>query len=249
MARDDNMENSDWQYDTAKDLEQTVVERLRRFPREPDLLVYCCRSLAALLLRAYLKIFHRFAVQGKEQLPQEGSFILVANHASHLDALCLTALVPLKKLHRVFPVAAKDYFYATAPRTFFSAVFINSLPFGRYSDTRQSLRLCQELLANPGNVLILFPEGTRTSTGKIGAFKPGCGMLVAGTTIPVVPCCIEGAFAAYPKGRLLPWPKKIRLIVGAPRSYAQLPPGKEAAAQISNELREAILSLQKEERQ
>ena len=86
-----------------------------------------------------------------------------------------------------FPAAARDYFFVSAPRIFLAAVVINALPFERKLTPRQSLKLCEGLLHNSGNVLILFPEGTRSTTGELGEFKPGVGHLLAGRDVPVVP--------------------------------------------------------------
>ena len=176
-----------WSYQPASDLDQSLVERLRRFPREPDLAVYAARSLAALIIRSWLRLYHRFEVIGAEHLPREGSFMMVANHTSHLDTLCILSALPLRKLHRAFPAAAQDYFFVSMPRLAVAAVVVNALPFGRKGQIRNSLELCRHLLGNPGNVLILFPEGTRTRTGELGEFKPGIGLLAAGAEIPVVP--------------------------------------------------------------
>ena len=233
----------EWRYDMAPDLDQTVVERLRRFPREPDMLVYGLRSLAALGLRVWLCLYHRLEVIGREHLPTEESYVLVANHTSHLDTLCLLSVLPLKRLHRAFPAAAADYFFTSVPRIAMAAVVVNALPFDRKIHIHQSLSLCKELLANPGDVLILFPEGTRSTTGAIGEFKPGIGLLLAGTDMPVLPCYLAGAFEAWPRGRMLPRPGRLRLTIGAPRNYAALPSGKSSALQICQELRQAIVEL------
>jgi 1-acyl-sn-glycerol-3-phosphate acyltransferase len=232
-----------WNYEPAADLDQPTVERLRRFPREPDMLVYGLRSAVALVLRAWLKLYHRLEITGFEHLPREGSFIMAANHASHLDTLCLLAALPLRKLHRAFPAAAQDYFFVSVPRLAMAAIVVNALPFGRQKNIRHSLDLCRQLLANPGNILILFPEGTRTATGQIGEFKPGIGLLVAGTNIPVVPCHLHGAYAAWPKWKLWPRPRKVRLQIGPPRAYASPLPGKESSEQIGHDLRQAICDL------
>ena len=157
-----------WRYESAADLDQPFIERLRHFPREPDMLVYGVRSLAALALRGWLSVYHRLEIVGRENLPANGSFVLVANHTSHLDTLCLLAALPLRQLHRAFPAAARDYFFVTAPRVAAAAIFVNALPFERQIHARQSLELCRHLLANPGNVLILFPEGTRSLDGALG---------------------------------------------------------------------------------
>ena len=232
-----------WQYEPAPDLDQPLAERLRRFPREPDLTIYGLRSLAALLTRGWLRLYHRLEIVGRENLPAQGSFVIVANHTSHLDTLCLLSALPLCKLHRAFPAAAQDYFFVTVPRLAVAAVVVNALPFGRQKHIRQSLELCRLLLSNPGNVLILFPEGTRTATGQMGAFKPGIGLLVAGTHLPVVPCHFTGGFAAWPKGKLIPRPRKLRLRIGPPRNYSALTPGREAAEQICADLHKAVAEL------
>jgi 1-acyl-sn-glycerol-3-phosphate acyltransferase len=232
-----------WRYQPAQDLEQTFVERLRRFPREPDMLVYGLRSAVALFIRAGLRLYNRFEIVGAENLPGDESFVLVANHASHLDTVCLLAALPLRRLHRAFPAAAADYFFQSVPRIWIASVVVNALPFERSLNVRQSLALCRQLLANRGNVLIIFPEGTRSLDGAMRDFKAGVGALVAGRDVKVLPCYLEGAFKAWPKGRRLPRPAKVRLRIGPPRSYAGVLSEKESAAAIASELHAAVLNL------
>jgi 1-acyl-sn-glycerol-3-phosphate acyltransferase len=232
-----------WRYEPAQNIDKPLTERLRHFPREPEMTVYGLRSIAALFIRAWLRIYHRLEITGRENLPAESSFVMVANHSSHLDALCLLAALPLKKLHRAFPAAAVDYFFQSVPRTWMAAIVVNALPFARQVQIRQSLSLCEGLLANPGNVLILFPEGTRSSTGQMNAFKPGIGLLLAGQTVPVLPCYLTGAFRAWGKGRILPKPTKLRLAIGAPRNYATFPSSKESACAIAADLQRAVQML------
>src|SRR5205809_4891803 len=113
---------------------------------EPGLLVRGLRSMAGVAVRWWLRVYDRLTIVGRENLPADRSFILVANHASHLDTLCLLAALPLGKLHRAFPAAAKDYFFVTVPRLLAAAVVINALPFDRQIHLRQSLSLCKQLL-------------------------------------------------------------------------------------------------------
>jgi 1-acyl-sn-glycerol-3-phosphate acyltransferase len=235
--------NMTWQYESAPDLDKSLAERLRRFPREPDITIYGLRSLVALILRGWLRMFHRLEIVGRENLPAQGSYVIVANHTSHLDTLCVLAAMPLRKLHRAFPAAAQDYFFVSVPRLAVAAVVVNALPFGRRKHIRQSLDLCRELLTNEGNVLILFPEGTRTATGQMNEFKPGVGLLAAGADLPVVPCHLAGGFQAWPKGRWIPRPRKLVLRIGPPRNFAGLPPGKESAEQICKDLQQAVAEL------
>ena len=232
-----------WRYDSARDLEQAPIDRLRQFPREPDMLVYGLRSLCALIIRGLLRVYNRFEIIGHENLRTNRSLVIVANHCSHLDTLCLLAALPLQKLHRAFPVAASDYFFQRVPRLWAAAVLVNALPFGRHGRTRKSLTICSELLANPGTILIIFPEGTRSTTGEINEFKSGIGALVAGKDLAVVPCFIDGTFRAWPKGKRFPRPQKLRLIVGTPRNYRERTTDKIDISTIAAELRGAVNDL------
>jgi 1-acyl-sn-glycerol-3-phosphate acyltransferase len=232
-----------WRYDSARDLDQAPTDRLRRFPREPDMLVYGLRSLCALIIRGLLRLYNRFEIVAHENLRTNRSLLIVANHCSHLDTLCLLAALPLRKLHRAFPVAASDYFFQRVPRLWAAAVLVNALPFGRHSRTRKSLTICSELLADPGTILIIFPEGTRSITGEINEFKSGIGALVAGKDVAVVPCFIDGTFRAWPKGKRFPRSRKVRLIVGEPRNYRSRTTDRVGLTAIANELRDAVIAL------
>src|SRR5881409_1525443 len=143
-----------WRYRSLRDLERTPLDRLREFPREPDMLVCGLRSIVALIIRGLLRIYNRFEIVGHENLRTNRSLVIVANHCSHLDALCLLAALPLRKLHRAFPAAAADYFFQSVPRTFIAAVVTNALPFARRVRVRRSLSICSELLSDPENILI-----------------------------------------------------------------------------------------------
>ena len=232
-----------WRYTPANDLDQTMAERLRNFPREPDMLVYTLRSLVAVVIRAALRIYHRFEISGAEHLPRDGSFVLVANHSSHLDTVCLLAALPFRQLHRAFPAAAADYFFQSVPRTWVASIVVNALPFARNAQVRQSLNICGELLANPGNVLIIFPEGTRSRDGAVQQFKSGIGALVAGRDVNVLPCYLAGASRVWPKGQSLPRPGKVRLIIGPPRNFAARTADKAGISAIASELRTAVVEL------
>jgi 1-acyl-sn-glycerol-3-phosphate acyltransferase len=225
-------------------LERRAVDRLRRFPREPDLIVYGFRSVFALIIRGLLRFYVRLEIRGAENLPNDESFVLVANHSSHLDTLCLLAALPLRRLHRAFPVAAEDYFFRSLPRTWFAAVVMNALPFARQVRMREGLFICAQLLAQPGNVLIIFPEGTRSQTGEMRPFKSGIGALLAGRDVSVLPCHLQGAFRAWPKGRRLPRPRKVRLIIGAPRNFAERGGERNDLCAIAEELRDAVRELE-----
>jgi 1-acyl-sn-glycerol-3-phosphate acyltransferase len=232
-----------WIYDSVRNVDQAPTDRLRQFPREPDMLVYGLRSLGALIIRGLLHIYNHFGIIGHQNLRTNRSLVIVANHCSHIDTLCLLAALPLRKLHRAFPAAASDYFFQSVPRLWAAAILVNALPFARQARVRQSLSLCRELLTHPGTTLIIFPEGTRSTTGEVGEFKSGIGALVAGRDVAVVPCFIDGSFQAWPKGKRFPRPRKVRLVVGTPRNYRDRGTGKIEICAIAAELRDAVNEL------
>lgn len=234
---------TEWQYHPPPDIDSTMAESLRNFPRRPAMLVYAIRSIAALLLRGWLGCYHRLSIEGRENLPESGSFILVCNHTSHLDTLCLLSSVPLRKIHRTFPAAAADYFFSSLPRSAVSAILINALPFDRKMKGAESLTVCSTLLANPGNVLIIFPEGTRTTTGELGRFRSGIGRLVVGTELPVIPCHLDGGMKAWPKGKAIPRPHRLKLRIGTAMNFAHLGKTSESVASICRELQTRVSIL------
>ena len=121
-------------------------------------------------------------------------------------------------------------------------ILINALPFDRELKGADSLDVCGQLLANPGNILVLFPEGTRTTTGQMSRFRSGIGRLVAGTELPVVPFHLWGGVEAFPKGALLPRPMRLRLSIGEPRRYPQ-PSSPEAVREICEDLHRCVSDL------
>lgn len=227
---------NEWDYRPTEDFDKTPIERLRVFPRQPDMLWYSIRLAVHAALRLWLKVWHRYRVVGRERLPAD-QFVMVANHASHLDALCLLSALPLKSIQKTYPAAAKDYFFTTMPKVAFSAIVVNAMPFDRKENPRESIDLCRELLATPGHALILFPEGTRSATGEIAPFKPGIGYLTAGTSVPVVPCYLDGAFRAWPKGAWLPRPYRLTLRIGEPLTFADESNPKAVAATLEGKVR------------
>jgi 1-acyl-sn-glycerol-3-phosphate acyltransferase len=213
----------DWKLRPARDLGLSPLDRLRSLGRETGLVGLAVNALWRRGLRAYLAAAHRLEVVGRENLPAGPPFIMVANHASHLDALALaTALrgVPARRAHAL---AAGELFFGSAPASVLAAYAINALPVWRGRSRRGDLETMRRRLAEDGLVYILFPEGTRSRTGAMAPFQPGLGMLVAGTGIPVVPCWLEGAREAWPAQSRLPrLGRKLRLTVGPPLRFAGL---------------------------
>lgn len=209
------------------------------------MMVYGARLCCGGLMRLWMKVYHRLSIEGLENLPASGPFVLIANHTSHLDAICLLSTMKISAIHRTFPAAASDYFFVKLHRLALAAVVMNALPFDRLAHVRQSVTLCRHVLQSPEsqNVLILFPEGTRSPDGKLRQFKSGIGLVTAGLNVPVVPCYLEGSAQACPKGSWLPRPRRIKVRIGKPRSYGHLGRERKDIDQIARDLHDAVEEL------
>jgi 1-acyl-sn-glycerol-3-phosphate acyltransferase len=211
------------------------------YPVETGWVIGVIRAMIAIAIRALLRLYTRFEIVGHENIRTNRSFVMVANHSSHLDTVCLLAALPIRKLERAFSAAAEDYFFRNLSRRWIASVVVNALPFSRHHHVRESLEVCRDLLGEPGTILVVFPEGTRSTTGEIQEFKPGIGALVAGRDISVLPCYLEGAARVWPKGKYLFRPHKVRLIIGEPRQYGSC--SRADAGLIASDLRNAVLAL------
>ncbi len=142
-------------------------------------------------------------VKGRAFIPQNRNFLVVANHASHLD-MGLVKVALGEQGARLVALAARDYFFDTPLKRAYFENFTNLIPMDRAGSLRESLRLAGESLTQGFNLLI-FPEGTRSPNGELMEFKPTTGYLALGFGVDILPVYLHGTHAALPKGAW--WPK------------------------------------------
>ena len=233
-----------WKLRPARDLGLKPAERLRSLGREPGLVGLGVNAAWRRAVRAYLRTAHGFRVEGAANLPPGPPFVMVANHASHLDALALSAALRGPAARRAHAMAAGDLFFANPAISALSAYAINALPVWRGRSRRGDLDTMRARLVEDGLVYILFPEGTRSRNGAMGGFQPGLGMLVAGTPVPVVPCWLEGAREAWPAQSRTPRPfRPLRLAIGAPLRFDALPANREGWEEVARQAEDAVRAL------
>ncbi len=171
-----------------------------------------------LFVRPFLLLFIGLRVRGGANLPRTDPFVLIANHSSHLDTLSLLSLFPLRRLARIQPVAAADYFERNRVVSWLSRSFFNILPIARRDITAQNDPIRRMVAAlRAGRSLILFPEGTRGAANEVGHFHTGIARLA--TLLPeiaIVPAYLENMGRALPKGQFVPVPIFCEIRVGQP---------------------------------
>ena len=179
-------------------------------------------AFIALLLRPFLALVLGLNIRRRELLPTSGPAIVVANHNSHLDTATILSLFPLSRVHLVRPVAAADYFMKSPLLAWFALTIMGILPIDR-SAQRKTFDPLEESKAalDRGEILVLFPEGTRGEPEQLDRFKRGVAHLArARPEVPVCPLFLYGLGKALPKGTLLLVPFNCDLVLGEPISWA-----------------------------
>jgi 1-acyl-sn-glycerol-3-phosphate acyltransferase len=141
-------------------------------------------------------VFHltaRIRLIGRYNVPSEGAVILAANHLSWTDI----PLVPLHFRRKVVYMAKEEYF---SSKIAWLVRFLGAFPVKRGEGDRQALRAAEEQLKK-GNILVIFPEGTRSRTRTLAKAHAGMGMIALRSGAPVVPVAIWGSENAFKKLR------------------------------------------------
>lgn len=179
------------------------------------------RSFEA-LCKTVFKIYCPLTIHGTENLP-EVPYLICSNHVSHLDSTMLMAGLGLP-FSQIGLIAAKDYFFDTGHLSYLRNM-MNLVPIARGSGTRalkDSIMRSRQFLESGGKALIIYPEGTRSLSGKIGRFKEGAAMLAHELDLPMVPACVKGSFRVLPKGAYFIRPGKISVHFGAPLKVSDM---------------------------
>lgn len=156
-----------------------------------------CRFILFLIFKS---LFF-FKSSGRENLPKKGGCIIASNHLSYLDPIVLS----LGSTRMLTFMAKKELFR----NPFFSWLItaLNSFPLERGSADLKSIRFAINKLKQEGT-LIIFPEGTRSTSGQINEGQGGVSMLAAKAKVPVVPTLIMGTDIALAAGS-----KKVKFFV------------------------------------
>jgi 1-acyl-sn-glycerol-3-phosphate acyltransferase len=176
---------------------------------------------------AISRVWFRFRFSGKGYVPLEGPVLLVSNHQSNLDPVLVGVACPRQLKY----LARQGLFF------FPFNLWIRSLgavPIDRERGALGGIRTTLDLLQKQ-NAVLVFPEGSRTTDGKLDVMLPGFCLLARKSGATIVPVGIVGAYEALPRGAAYPRPHSIRLAFGPPITQQQ-------AAELSDEQLTAIVT-------
>ncbi len=187
----------------------------------------------------FLSHFHDFSTSGQGHVPLHGSILLAANHASFYDPPAIGC-----RIGRQIHYFARDTLY----RGWFGKglLAIDTIPVARDHADIKSLKAIFKALKNQGAVAI-YPEGTRSSDGKLMKPKPGAGMIACKSGATIIPVRLFGTYEAYGRHRSLPaLGGPIHIAYGHPLTPAEIDPGKdhpERYLEASRRIMSAIAQL------
>lgn len=232
-----------WKFHPARDFDLHGIDQHRSLLREGGLGASMARLGWWCGLRLVLPLWHQVRVSGRELLPAKPPFVLIANHTSHLDTPILASLLCPAWRDQVFPVAASDTFFESRSSAAFADWFLNALAIRRRCARPHDLAEMRRKLTSGEAIFILFPEGTRSRTGGLQAFHSGIGRLVAQTSVPVLPCHLDGCFRAMPPGSRFCRPGRVTVRIAPPQRFDAFPNNRLGWDAIAAQLHEAVAKL------
>jgi len=174
-----------------------------------------------ILIGPWLRLLFRPQVEGLENLPEDGAAILAGNHLSFSDSIFL----PLVCKRKITFLAKSDYFNTPGIKGLLTRLFMSAagqVPVdrsgGRASEAalRTGLRVLGE-----GNLLGIYPEGTRSGDGRLYRGKTGVARMALEAGVPVIPCAMVNTHIIQPPGRVRPRIMRVKIRIGVPLDFSR----------------------------
>src|SRR3954454_16310945 len=177
------------------------------------------------VLQPFLLVFFRMTRIGREHVPKEGPVILAANHRSFLDPFIIGVCIR----RPIYFVAKRELFERRWQGWLLNA--LGAFPIRRGESDVESMDTALEIL-NRGDVVVIFPEGTRIRSGSLGKAKRGVGRMALQSGAPIVPVAVHGTERCRNGWRVKPVKVKVRL--GRPLTFPRVEePSKTLASEVT----------------
>ncbi|MFG2948120.1 lysophospholipid acyltransferase family protein [Streptomyces adustus] len=206
--------------------------------------------LKYVVLGPLLRVLFRPRIEGLENVPASGAAIVAGNHLSFADHFLMPAI--LKR--RITFLAKSEYFTGSGLKGRLTAAFFHSvgqIPVDRTGKDAGQAAIREGLgVLRRGELLGIYPEGTRSHDGRLYKGKVGVAVMALRAGVPIVPCAMIGTFEAQPPGRVLPRIHPVVIRFGKPLDfsrYAGMENEKAILRAVTDELMYAILALSEQE--
>ncbi|HEY3197937.1 MAG TPA: lysophospholipid acyltransferase family protein [Nitrospirales bacterium] len=165
-----------------------------------------------IIVRGFARLLFHLQVSGQDHIPRTGGVLIAANHASYLDIPILGCALP----RRASFIGRMDLFAGIVGYTL---RYLGWIPIRRGRVDRKAFDEAVRRL-KAGQVVVIYPEGTRTEDGQLQPGKPGIGIMAATAGCPVVPALLEGTYEALPPGAKWIRLRPIRVAFGKPMDFS-----------------------------
>ncbi|MCX4999625.1 lysophospholipid acyltransferase family protein [Streptomyces longwoodensis] len=206
--------------------------------------------LKYVVLGPLLRLLFRPRIEGLEHVPETGAAIVAGNHLSFSDHFLMPAV--LKR--RITFLAKAEYFTGPGIKGRLTAAFFRSagqIPVDRSGKEAGQAAIREGLgVLGKGELLGIYPEGTRSHDGRLYKGKVGVAVMALRAGVPVVPCAMIGTFEAQPPGTVVPRLRPVAIRFGEPLDfsrYAGMENEKAVLRAVTDEIMYAILSLSGQE--
>ncbi|WP_018546652.1 lysophospholipid acyltransferase family protein [Streptomyces sp. LaPpAH-108] len=206
--------------------------------------------LKYVLLGPLLRVVFRPRIEGLENVPEDGAAIVAGNHLSFSDHFLMPAI--LKR--RITFLAKAEYFTGPGIKGRLTAFFFRSagqIPVDRSGKEAGQAAIREGLkVLGRGELLGIYPEGTRSHDGRLYKGKVGVAVMALKAGVPVVPCAMIGTFEAQPPGRKLPRLRPVAIRFGKPMDFSRFTgmEGERAVLRaVTDEIMYEILALSGQE--
>lgn len=177
--------------------------------------------LKHVILGPLLRLLFRPRIEGLENIPEDGAAIVAGNHLSFSDHFLMPAI--LKR--RITFLAKAEYFTGPGLKGRLTAAFFRSagqIPVDRSGKDAGKAALREGLgVLSKGELLGIYPEGTRSHDGRLYKGKVGVAAMALGARVPVVPCAMVGTFEIQPPGQKLPKVRRVTIRFGRPLDFSR----------------------------
>ncbi|MFH9297676.1 lysophospholipid acyltransferase family protein [Streptomyces sp. NPDC017520] len=206
--------------------------------------------LKYVVLGPVLRLLFRPRIEGLEHLPTGGAAIVAGNHLSFSDHFLMPAIIK----RRITFLAKAEYFTGPGIKGRLTAAFFRSagqIPVDRSGKDAGQAAIREGLgVLSKGELLGIYPEGTRSHDGRLYKGKVGVAVMAITAQVPVIPCAMVGTFEIQPPGQVMPKIKRVAIRFGEPLDfsrYAGMENQKAAIRAVTDEIMYAILVLSGQE--
>ncbi len=137
-------------------------------------------------MRLVLTVVARWKVTGRDRVPREGAVVVVSNHLNNIDAPVIAAAIAKRRVRFMAKIELFKRPFGVVPRLY------GAFPVRRFESDIAAMLNAERVLKR-GQVLGMFPEGTRSRTGFIGRPHPGTAMIALRSGATVLPCAVTGS--------------------------------------------------------